>query len=346
VAPSGQHSAEAAGAGGLPLPAVRGTHSGLLQLQEQVNRVALLAQLLRAICEVLQQQGGLGDGVLPPEQAAEHVALRLYGLQLLEALCRPQTQPHQQQQKQQQEEGGKDSSKQQCSTAGPGDSLQQPQAAAAALLPAGGKEMGVVVSPAAAAPGAQQLVSAADPEDLQLLLEAGMQLLQLLAATAQQAAAGPLAASWMQGHQQQQQQQTGPSGAMGASPAAGVAGGAAGGEGGGPQVEPLGVVITDAAMGLPLPDPVQVLYQVALGASRAAAVEELMGNWESCVSSYSLAADLLLFLVLPWPELGQGLAPGLGWGERRRVQQLYVAVNGRLMLCVQEQEAAAAGGCG
>eukprot|EP00882_Tetradesmus_deserticola_P009508 GHRQ01010038.1.p1 GENE.GHRQ01010038.1~~GHRQ01010038.1.p1 ORF type:complete len:341 (+),score=152.09 GHRQ01010038.1:110-1024(+) len=97
--------------------------------------------------------------------------------------------------------------------------------------------------------------------------------------------------------------------------------------------------VTGSLLAQPLPDPICVLYQQALDSCRAAAVEEVMGNWQSSMAGYSLAADLLLFLSVEWPQLGAA-DPGLQQGERQALHRLYVAVSARLAAVVAEAPAA------
>lgn len=84
-----------------------------------------------------------------------------------------------------------------------------------------------------------------------------------------------------------------------------------------------------------LPDSYDLLYQHALGCSKAAAAEELMGNWDVSINHYTVAADLLLFLSMDWQELGC-VAPGLDAAERLRLHKLYAAVHQRLAACAAE----------
>jgi hypothetical protein len=93
--------------------------------------------------------------------------------------------------------------------------------------------------------------------------------------------------------------------------------------------------MTGSLMALPLPDPFAVLYQQALDSCRAAAVEEVMGNWRSSMNGYSLAADLLLFLSYDWPQLGRA-NPLLLQDDRAALHRLYAAVNARLAAVVAE----------
>jgi hypothetical protein len=97
--------------------------------------------------------------------------------------------------------------------------------------------------------------------------------------------------------------------------------------------------MTGSLLALPLPDPFSVLYRQALDSCRAAAVEEVMGNWQSSMGGYSLAADLLLFLSYEWPQLGQA-NPGLQEEEREGLHKLYSAVNARLAAVVAEAPSA------
>jgi hypothetical protein len=89
-------------------------------------------------------------------------------------------------------------------------------------------------------------------------------------------------------------------------------------------------------MQVPLPDPAGVLYHAALDSCKAAAVEEVMGNWSAALDGYSLAADLLLFLGQQWPELPAPADPGLMAHEQAVLHRLYVAVNARLTAVVAE----------
>jgi hypothetical protein len=136
------------------------------------------------------------------------------------------------------------------------------------------------------------------------------------------------------------------------SPTAGPADGAQGGLGhnqaastcwghAGVDAEVGGAAAAAAAMvgsllQLPLPDPAGVLYHAALDCCKAAAVEEVMGNWQAALDGYSLAADLLLFLGQQWPELPAPADPGLAVHEQAALHRLYVAVNARLMAVVAE----------
>jgi hypothetical protein len=97
--------------------------------------------------------------------------------------------------------------------------------------------------------------------------------------------------------------------------------------------------MTGSLLALPLPDSSSVLYRQALDSCRAAAVEEVMGNWQSSMGGYSLAADLLLFLSYEWPQLGQA-NPGLQEEEREGLHKLYTAVNARLAAVVAEAPSA------
>ncbi|WIA08763.1 hypothetical protein OEZ85_008186 [Tetradesmus obliquus] len=97
--------------------------------------------------------------------------------------------------------------------------------------------------------------------------------------------------------------------------------------------------IAGSLMALPLPDPFVVLYRRALDSCRAAAVEEVMGNWQSSMAGYSLAADLLLFLGCEWRQLGRA-NPALQQQERAALQRLYAAVNARLAAVVAEAPSA------
>jgi hypothetical protein len=342
---------------------LRGTASELLQLQQSVNKVQLLAQVLRGIMELLQHQQEVGhEGVVPLQQQAEGVALRLFALQLLNSVCIPQQQSQQQQQEKQegvpgqqekeepgavphghlrrQEQPGSDLRMQLQGEVELSDAeqlLQGPSNShcgdvSAAFGAAGDEEF--CQAGALGGAGAGDLLSTADPQDLQLLMASALQLLQLLQSAAQEGQGGG-AQSLFGSILKQRTQGEGPGQLLHQIPASPPAAGG-GGEDSGHQSMLALAAVSDAAMCLVLPDPWQVLYQHALSSSRSAAVEELMGNWPACISSYSLAADLLMFLAVEWGELG-GLGAGLSWGEKVRVHGLYAAVYGRLMLCLREQ---------
>jgi hypothetical protein len=106
------------------------------------------------------------------------------------------------------------------------------------------------------------------------------------------------------------------------------------GEAGSAAAAAVGMV--GSLLQLPLPDPAGVLYHAALDCCKAAAVEEVMGNWQAALDGYSLAADLLLFLGQQWPELPAPADPGLAAHEQAALQRLYAAVNARLMAVVAE----------
>ena len=354
---------------------LRGTASELLQLQQNVNKVQLFAQVLRGITELLQQQEAGNEGMVPLQQQAESVALRLFALQLLSLVCIPQQQELEQQQEgtlgqeqqqevraqgqQQQGVGVRDVAEQQMHPAAELSILEQQQleeqelsgtdhllsgpshsqnSDSLAFAAAGSDEdnsCGVVAGSDAAAIAVAgnggDLLLGANHQDLQLLMASAVQLLQLLQSSAQeeqglgaQSLFGSILKQRTEGQMPQQLLQA----------CAGAAGAAV--EGSGDQSRLALAAVSEAAMPLVLPDPLQVLYQHALSSSRSAAVEELMGNWAGCVSGYSTAADLLMFLAMEWVEL-EGWSGGLSWSERVRVHGLYAAVYGRLMLCLKEQ---------
>jgi hypothetical protein len=177
------------------------------------------------------------------------------------------------------------------------------------------------------------VLAAASQSDVEQLMAAVVDLLKLAqghtrALTEQQQQHGsptghatgtalPLAASCQQ-H----------SSTWGAAGAGGAAGGAAAGAAASHMIGSL--------MQVPLPDPAGVLYHAALDSCKAAAVEEVMGNWSAALDGYSLAADLLLFLGQQWPELPAPADPGLMAHEQAVLHRLYVAVNARLTAVVAE----------
>uniref|UniRef100_A0A383WDM1 Protein kinase domain-containing protein n=1 Tax=Tetradesmus obliquus TaxID=3088 RepID=A0A383WDM1_TETOB len=194
---------------------------------------------------------------------------------------------------------------------------QQQQAAAGSKLCSGGEELDDAVS-------MSDMLAAASQADLEQLMGGAVELLRLAKV------AGGLSSSAAAG----EDSCWGPSGLC--DEASQFAGNNTGGDR--DMAGGLGR-IAGSLMALPLPDPFVVLYRRALDSCRAAAVEEVMGNWQSSMAGYSLAADLLLFLGCEWRQLGRA-NPALQQQERAALQRLYAAVNARLAAVVAEAPSA------
>jgi hypothetical protein len=194
---------------------------------------------------------------------------------------------------------------------------QEQQPEASSKLCADTDELGDVVS-------LSDVLAAASQADLEQLMGGAVELLRLAKAVAglsSSAAAGDDGCWGASGLCTEQSQFAG------------------GGDGGGDTVCGGLGRMAGSLLALPLPDPFVVLYRQALDSCRAAAVEEVMGNWQSSMGGYSLAADLLLFLSYDWPQLGRA-NPGLQQEERAALHRLYAAVNARLAALVAEAPSA------
>jgi hypothetical protein len=281
--------------GGAPaaaLPAGTGSlHAAALHAPSAAQRVQLLVQVVRGCaCLLAQQEPGGGDAAQqtnPNMQQSEQLALMLLALQLVQALCLPQSE------------------------------LQQEEA---------GSRYCASTDEAHGAVSLSDMLAAASQADLEQLMGGAVELLRLAQAvaglTGSSTAAGDDGCWGVSGlHHHPGHSQFAGDGAAAGSIGCGLS------------------RLTGSLMALPLPDPLGVLYRQALDSCRAAAVEEVMGNWQSSMGCYSLAADMLLFLSYEWPQLGQA-DPGLQGDEKEGLHTLYAAVNARLAAVVAEAPSA------
>jgi hypothetical protein len=292
--------------GGAPsaaLPVEAGSlHAAALQAPSAQQRVQLLVQVVRSCaCLLAQQEPGGGDAAQQPHPHMQQ-AEQLALMLLALQLVQVLCLPHSETHMQQEDAGSKH-----CMSAegGPGDAVSL-----------------------------SDMLAAASQSDLEQLMGGAVELLRLAKAssglTSSSTAVGDdINPCWgISGLADPH-----PTGRTGCSQFAGD-GGAAGSNIG------CGLSrMTGSLLALPLPDPFSVLYRQALESCRAAAVEEVMGNWQSSMGGYSLAADLLLFLSYEWPQLGQA-DPGLQEGEREGLHRLHSAVNARLAAVVSEAPSA------
>ena len=296
----------AAGAAGIPGGSVM-QHSTLQLPATPLQRVQLLVQVVRGCVSLLSRHegprgagGGSGRDATgrPALQDAEQLALLLLALQVVQLLC--------------------------CPGAGKGAGKLHRQQQEGAV--AGGDGEGGVDCDLAS------VLASASQADVEQLMTAVLDLLKL--------AEGHTAA--LAEHQGSCSPTAGPAdgaqGCLGHNQAASTCWGHAGvdAEVGGAAAAAAAAAMVGSLLQLPLPDPAGVLYHAALDCCKAAAVEEVMGNWQAALDGYSLAADLLLFLGQQWPELPAPADPGLAVHEQAALHRLYVAVNARLMAVVAE----------
>eukprot|EP00879_Flechtneria_rotunda_P009655 GHRR01010102.1.p2 GENE.GHRR01010102.1~~GHRR01010102.1.p2 ORF type:complete len:396 (+),score=209.02 GHRR01010102.1:38-1189(+) len=295
IAPAAHIGVLAAGIGSCVLPTTGYVNAPSLHLQPTPQqRVQLLVAVVRGcLCLLNHQEEHAQDAAAPAAQPGRQIALLLLALQVVQALCLPHR-------KQQQH--------------APGEVVQE-HLLQQQLSQGGYSDEASSLS---------ELLSAASQHDLEQLMAAAMELLQL-AQTLQGTDDAADYANGMSGYGE---------GSALCRDNVHPAGSAAGAKWG------LAVGCPAASvLHMPLPDPYAVLYQEALASCRAAAVEEVMANWQASIIGYSLAADLLLFLSQAWPGLGAA-GPALLPAERLSMHRLYVAVNARLAAVLAEAPSA------
>ncbi|KAK9818339.1 hypothetical protein WJX72_010890 [[Myrmecia] bisecta] len=106
------------------------------------------------------------------------------------------------------------------------------------------------------------------------------------------------------------------------------------------KADETATALADSEAEAELPDVWELVYQCCLTLSKAAAVDELLGNYKSSLNTYSKVGSLFYFMFAEAPNLALEPRLDLAPADQKRLQRYTVCIGTRYTACAAASEAA------